>query len=285
MYKIIKVANHLGASARGTDKGSDVIIKSLSLKNVIEIDIPKENKKHAYGKYQKVKNLPEVKEANFKLINAIKKVIKSRDTPIILQGDDSSIIGIEYGLHQSLDEPFGIIYLDAHGDINTPETTISGCLFGQGLAHLIGLGHPKLLELNKNQAATSHKNLVLIGQRNLDSGEAELIKEKNISLFKPKQVHKNIKSILRQIKNKFEENKIKKVYLHIDQDVVDPSLSGASLCQEQNGINDKELFSIVKYMKENFEICALSIGNYLPSIDNDKKTMKIIKKVLDIVMN
>ena len=182
-------------------------------------------------------------------------------------------------------EPFGIVYLDAHGDINTPETTISGCLYGQGLAHLIGIGHPELLSLNKNQAAIHHDNLVMIGQRKLDPGERKLVEEKKISLFSPTDVNADIKNLLQKIKKKFDENKIRSVYLHIDQDVVDPTISDACLGHEPNGISDEELFLIIEFVKQNLDICASSIGNYLPLIDINKKTMGIIRKILNLVMN
>jgi len=285
MYTIIKVASHFGAPTKGTHEGPDAILASLGIMDVIEVEIPKENPEHKSGQYNNVKNLPEVKEVCSSLIREVKKVVNNGKKPLVFMGDDSSIVGVGYGLYQSMKEPFGIVYLDAHGDINTPETTISGCLFGQGLAHLIGLGHSELLSLNNNQAAIHHDNKVMIGQRNLDPGERKLIQEKNILLFSPSDVDGNLNDVLQRIKNKFEKNEIKNIYLHIDQDVVDPTISGASLCQEHNGISDKELFSIVKFVKQNFDICALSIGNYHPSIDVNKKTMGIIRKILGLVMN
>lgn len=285
MFRVIKVASHLGAPTKGTDKGPDAIIDFLKLKKVISIKIPHENQEHKEGIYQKVKNLPEVKEICNRLINEAKKVIKNGDIPLVLHGDDSSVIGTVYGMYQSLEEPFGVIYLDAHGDINTPKTTISGYLYGQGLAHLIGLGHPELLRLNKNRAAISYKNLVMIGQRNLDHGEIDLIKTMKITFFNPEQIHSDIVLVLGNIKDKFAKNGVNKIYLHIDQDVVDPLLSGASLCQEPNGITDEELFSIIKFVKQNFSICAVSLGNYLPSIDKNKKTLTIIKETLALILD
>ena len=107
------------------------------------------------------------------------------------------------------------------------------------------MGH-FILSLNNNLAAIDHENLVMIGQRNLDPGEEKLISDKNISLFSPKETNEDLHYVLQEIRNKFEKNGIKRIYLHIDQDVVDPKISGASLCQEPEGISDERLFSIIR---------------------------------------
>ncbi|MBI2549496.1 arginase family protein [Candidatus Woesearchaeota archaeon] len=290
MYQIIKVANHLGAPHKGTDQGPDTIITSLGLKNVIEIDIPKENKRHRLGKYEKAKHLPEIKQINDALLKVIKKVVTQGDVPIILQGDDSSVIGVGYGIYQSLQEmqkvyePFGVIYCDAHGDLNTPETTISGYLYGQGLTHLLGRGHPELLALNKHLPAVDPRHLIMIGQRNLDPGEMALIKEKKIAVFTPQKIHDSLSFIVRQITHMFKKQKITTVYIHFDQDVVDPLLSGASLCRESGGITDAEFYSFIEHIQQHFDIITLSIGNYLPSLDAQGKTLRIITKVLQLIM-
>ena len=86
MYKIIKVAGHFGAPIQGTHEGPDAILASVNIKDVIEIEVPKENQKHITGKYNAVKNLPEVKEVCFKLIKEVKNVINKGDKPLVLIG-------------------------------------------------------------------------------------------------------------------------------------------------------------------------------------------------------
>ena len=77
---------------------------------------------------------------------------------------------------------------------------------------------------------------------------SEVILKKKILLFSPTDVNVNLNYVLQKIKKKYDANKIRKLYLHIDQDVVDPTISGASLCQAPNGISDEELFSIIKFV-------------------------------------
>lgn len=282
-YTIITVASAFGAPVKGTDKGPAVIVRSLHLSPVVSVALPHEQK-NGEKEYRSAQHLPEVKQVCTNLMHAIKQVILNGSRPVILHGDDSSVIGVGYGLCQSLQEPFGVVYGDAHGDLNTPETTMSGCLYGQGLAHLLGRGHPELLILNNNMPAIDPKHLIMIGQRNLDPGEIALIKEKNITVFTPQQVHDSFSSMIRQITSKFKKQGIKKIYLHIDQDVVDPCFSGASLCQEKGGINNAELYAILEQLQQHFQIITLSMGNYLPSLDTDKKTLRIITNVLKRIM-
>ncbi|MFC1690926.1 arginase family protein [Nanoarchaeota archaeon] len=282
MYQIIKVPYDFGAPTKGTDKGPIKMISALKekypplIENIIEITVPKLKPVHKTGMYEKAKNLPQVKKICADLKQNVKEVLRSGKTPLILHGDDSAVAGISYGIYSAIDEPFGIIYFDSHGDLNTPETSPSGCFYGMGLAHVLGYGHPEILALNNNEPAVNEENLVLIGTRDLDPGEMDLIREKQITTYSPQEIRERYDAILSEIKNKFKEKGIRQLYLHFDQDVVDPSQSGATLYPEPGGLYKKELYGIAEFLKDNFDIIAVSISNYLPEKDKEEKTLNVI---------
>lgn len=286
MFRIIKISSSLGSPERGEEVGPEKIVSVLSeqfpelTKTCVNIPIPEHNPEHEVGDYGKVKNLPEVKQICLQVRDTVADVLLNRDTPLVFHGDDSYVLGVAFGVSSILREPFGIIYFDAHGDLNTPETSPSGNLFGMGLAHILGRGHPELLALNNNKPAVNEKNIVLIGQRNLDEGEKDFIKNKQISMYDPQKIHNNLEEILVEIRNKFEQNGIKKIYLHFDQDAVDPKESGATLCPEPNGLHTEEVYKIIEFLNKEFEIITISIGNYYATKDTENKTLKVIMTLL-----
>src|SRR3989344_4876214 len=94
---------------------------------------------HRGGLYEKSKYLPEIEEVCKKTKKEILKIIEEKKIPIILMGDDSSLIGVLSGILEKNSNNFGLIYFDAHADINTPDTSPSGCVFGMPLAYLINI--------------------------------------------------------------------------------------------------------------------------------------------------
>jgi len=122
----------------------------------------------------------------------------------------------------------------------------------------------------------------LFGARNLDPGEKILIDNSDVQLFKVEEIRKK-NEVCENLLRALNEKSIDEVYIHLDQDVIDPLFSGASLCQEKDGMLPEELYYMLRFIKSNFTVSAISLGNYLPSIDYDKKTLTVIEKSLRIL--
>ncbi len=286
-WQVIRIRSHLGAPQKGTEKGPDKIIDGLLserkelIKKIRTVSVPKENQAHQKERYSRMKNLPEIKKLWRRVENAVYSVVASGDKALLLHGDDSVVCPEAWAIAAGMGKKkLGVIYFDAHGDANTLQTTRSGNFYGMGVAHMIGYGHPDLLKLNSKQVALSGRNLVMIGQRNFDPGEKEFLKDFGISIYTPSDVNKNITQILKDVKLKFKKESVAGLYVHFDQDVVDPEESGASLCRTPHGIRVKELLEIADFVRKNFDVVGVSIGNYLPAIDEEKKTLKVIGRFL-----
>lgn len=289
MYKLIKVPSSFGAPLPGTHKGPDRIVRAMQkqfggnlplIESIEEVNV---SSCTPARKKSKAKNLEEVRQVCSELTLKVALALKSGKKPLVFHGDDSSVIGVGYGIYGALEEPFGLVYFDAHGDINTPGTTPSGQLYGMGVAHLLGLGYKELLRLNDFKPAVKPENIVLIGQRNLEYGEVELIRRKKISVYPPSKLEGGVENVLLEIKEKFGSNGIRKLYLHFDQDVVDPTESGATLCIEREGLSLADFYRIVESLKNDFEIICVSFGNYLPGMDLQGKTLTVILGLLKIL--
>lgn len=176
---IIGVPMDLGADRRGVDMGPSAIryaglesrLEQLGWK-VSDIGdlIVKKRSKHAASPYANLKYLQEIARVNQELRDTVANVMHSGHFPLILGGDHSIAIGSLAGVGRHV-KRVGVIWFDAHGDVNTPDTSPSGNIHGMPLAAALGYGHPALTSIAGASSAVQPEHTVLIGTRSLDDGE------------------------------------------------------------------------------------------------------------------
>lgn len=189
---VIGVPIDLGANRRGVDMGPSAIrygglkkaITDLNIdyKDIGNIDVPIPE---SYEEFEdeRFKHIKEITYVNQNLAIKVKESLLEGNLPIVLGGDHSIAVGTILGT-QSVYKNIGVIWLDAHGDFNTQETTLSGNLHGMSLASSSGFG---ALEMAKFKPAdinyVNPEKVVLVGARDIDNEEAELIKQSGITIF------------------------------------------------------------------------------------------------------
>lgn len=130
----------------------------------------------------KLRFLDEVTRVNTELCNTVSKIMDEGRFPLVLGGDHSIAIGTIAGVTQHK-KNLGVIWFDAHGDINTEETSPSGNIHGMPVAVSLGFGNERLTSIGGARKKLNSKNLVYIGCRDLDSGERKVLKELGITVF------------------------------------------------------------------------------------------------------
>src|SRR5690625_2166049 len=188
---IIGVTIDLGQNRRSVDMGPSAI-RYVGITDEFETltfqvhDLRGKGNSRPHRKVVKLKdnlrNLNEVVEANENLACLVDEQVKKGYFPLVLGGDHSIAIGSIAGVANHYDN-LGVIWYDAHGDINTVETSPSGNIHGMPLAASLGLGHQKLTTILTKQPKVKPENIVLIGIRDLDAGERQLIKYLNIKIY------------------------------------------------------------------------------------------------------
>lgn len=183
---IIGVPMDLGQMRRGVDMGPSAIryagiterLKKMnySIHDLGNIDVVRTYEKKTVKK-EDLRNLDEVVEANRKLKTTVSDAIEQDHFPLVLGGDHSIAIGTIAGVMEHY-RHLGLIWYDAHGDINTEETSPSGSIHGMPLAVSLGYGHEKLTNLFENNAHIQPENVVLIGIRDLDEGEKKRLRDR-----------------------------------------------------------------------------------------------------------
>lgn len=192
-------------------------------------------------------------------------VAEHRRPALVLAGNCNSCLGTLAGL----DDP-GIVWLDAHGDFNTPETTISGALEGMSLAIATGHCHPEL-----RAKPVPEENVVLAATRSLDPLEAARLHKSPIKL-----------ATLDALSHEVEElaGRVSSIYLHIDLDVLDPAISPGVNFSEPGGISTSQLLAAVEHVISTGKLGAAAIANFNPDRDREGRTLGIIRELVEILI-
>ncbi len=138
-----------------------------------------------YGE-KRAKYLEEIAEVCKGLAEAVKKTLDEDMMPLVLGGDHSIAVGTIAGVAAHFDKDgkrIGLIWLDAHGDMNTPDSSPSGNVHGMPLASIMGYGPPELTGLAKVKPMVEPRNVALVGIRDLDSKERKLMKDAGVHAF------------------------------------------------------------------------------------------------------
>ena len=122
------------------------------------------------------------------LADKVKAILDAGCFPFIVGGDDSVLMGVIEGLRRSLGSKFGMVYMDAHGDFNTPETTPSGIIGGMDVAIVAGRGPKKLAAMFGHSPLLPEENIVLYGVRDLDPLEAIALAESKVKVYSREKI-------------------------------------------------------------------------------------------------
>ncbi len=166
-----------------------------------------------------------------------------------------------------------VLWIDAHGDLNTPESSSSKNFHGMPLRTLLGNGDSKISEVMFSQLLPSQ--IVLLGQRNLDEPERKYIEEYKLDILSIDEISGDINNTINTIKSKNSNN----IYIHIDLDVLDNEEFPYVMVPEPNGLKSQLLSDILTQLKENFNIVGLSLLEYIPS---NEKNIKILSDIIQV---
>ncbi len=152
-----------------------------------------------------------------------------------------------------------VLWLDAHADMNTPQTTPSGMFCGMPTATLMGYGDQELVNLLPS--TLQPRQLLLGGVRTLDAAEASLIKSKNIRLFSVNTIEADPNYLVGAL----QAMNYKHLYIHVDLDVLDPQSFPNTPFPEPTGLGQKTLLAAITSMFNTFKVVGLGIFEYAPT--------------------
>jgi len=196
---IINVPLDLGASRRGTDAGPSAFrvaglrkaIRSLGFSIVKETDVPISSMETLSPGNTNARFKDEILAACTQLAEHTRGALEAGEWPLVIGGDHSIAMGTVSGVSAHLkttDRKLGVIWFDAHGDMNLPETSPSGNVHGMPLAHLLGYGSTELSTIVGAHPAVDARHVVLIGIRDIDDLERDFIRESGVKAFTMREI-------------------------------------------------------------------------------------------------
>lgn len=240
--------------------------------------------------YESVNNYFDVVLMKNTLINEMRKAINNNKTVIVLGGDHSISIGSIAGVLDKF-RNLGVIWFDAHTDINTEETSPSGNAHGMPLASLIGLCETGI---NCTESNLNPKNIFWIGVRDIDDGEWVNIRKLGIedNVFTCEMVHTlGMGNVMQYIQGVLKQNGVEQLHLSFDIDVMDPSIVEATGTSVPNGLTecDCDIFLSNLFNVEMPPVVSIDFVEYNPLLDNNNLTgiwcMKILKRIRNLLSN
>ena len=279
---IICAKSDLGLTIDGCDLGPTLIYKKLNKNNIYKcIEINKDNIIKSLDSNDLKKNLKEVNNFNEKLYKAVINTFKDNAFPITIGGDHSIAIGSALA-SKKINGDIGIIWIDAHLDYNTFETTITGNLHGLPLAALNNLCH----DLTKfhNGKFFDPKKTVVIGYRSMEENRIQELnnaKKMGVTVFTNDDIKKfGIKNILdKAFQIAKGENGI---HISYDLDIIDHMYAPGVSVPELDGIDLDMSYFISDYICKNINIIrSFDLVEYNPIFDKNYITLNIAENIIN----
>jgi arginase len=230
---------------------------------------------------------PEV-GASFELARLVSRevrdVVSRGALPMVLAGNCNTALGTVSGARTALGDgdpsagSLGVIWFDAHGDFNTPESTVGGFFDGMALAVLTGRCWRSLTGTIPGFGALPERCALLVGARDLDAGERALLRESEIALVSPDAIAESLEANLDRLRAQ-----VRDVYLHLDLDVLDPAEGRANGFAADGGLTLTELLATLDCIAERFRIRAVALTAYDPVADADGRAGAAALRVLEHV--
>jgi len=274
---LINVPFALGSHRRGCDLGP-LAVRHAGLHNrvndlgyaISEVDCFVDRTESS--KEINLKNISSVLTTSEHLSKHISDAVGKSHFPLVIGGDHSIALGTIVGLSKHY-KNLGVIWYDAHGDLNTQETTPSGNIHGMPLAASLGFGDKRLTELFHGGNFIKPENVVLIGSRDLDSGEIDLIKKLNITYYNMKKIESlGMDNVLKEIRRKFLLNKVDGVHLSFDMDSLDPCVAPGVGTPVKRGISFREAMYSMEVFRSWNMITSAEFVEVNPLYDDKNRT-------------
>lgn len=280
---IIGVPIDLGAGRRGVDMGPSAIriadlerrLEELGHKvedyGDLDVMIP-ETQKVGTGK---LRYKQPILAACRDLMKGVEKCLEDGRMPLVLGGDHSIAIGSVAGStnwYARRGESLGLIWFDAHGDANTPESTPSGNIHGMSLAVSLGFGDKDLVNIGHRAPKVQPRNTVLIGIRDIDSGERDFLKKSGVTCYTMRDLdERGMRDVLDEA-IKLASDGTAGIHLSFDLDVVDPEDAPGTGTPVWGGISYREAHLAMEMFADRANIVALDLVEVNPVLDSQNMT-------------
>jgi len=281
---ILEMPLDFGASRHGSDMGPSAIrlagikekLESLGHKTIEHNSIFNvSTKEYSDAGNPKAKYLKPITNACTSLAKEVEAVSASDDFPLVIGGDHSIALGTLAGISadaKKKNKRIGVLYVDAHGDFNTTETTPTGNIHGECLAASCGYGLNELTNLYFDGRKIDPKNVCFVGSRDLDEGEKKLMKEAGVTVFTMSDIDRiGFSDVLKQI-IVFFRSRVDQIHVSFDMDVLDPMFAPGTGIPLPGGLTSREALLLMEEMAGTKMVKSAEIVEVNPILDVRNQT-------------
>ena len=277
---IIGVPSDYGQHRRGVDMGPSAIryagvgerLEALGYDVIDEGDIQVKKGNLIIEHNNKLLNINDIIKISTELGNSVENVLNENRFPLVLGGDHSIAIGTLSGLAKRY-KNLGVIWYDAHADLNTPETTPSGNIHGMPLAVSLGIGDDRLTQIRDFAPKIKPENIIIIGARSVDPGEKDLINKLGIKVYSMHEIDRlGMASVMEEAISHMLQRQVDGVHLSLDLDALDPLYTPGVGSPVPGGITYRESHLAMEMLEEANIITSTEFVEVNPILDEKNKT-------------
>ena len=283
---ILGVPLGYGASMAGVDMGPAALRVARLHERIAELgyqvtdkgDLHLQRPRSPAQASDKLKYLPEITAASEELANEVHGILHAGALPIVLGGDHSIAIGSISGVAahcREQEKTLGLIWFDAHADMNVPETTPSGNIHGMPLSALLGFGAPALTNIGGFAPKLDPKFCAHVGARDIDRGERELIRKLGIRFFTMREIDERGMSACMDEAIAIASKATGGYAVTFDVDALDPTDAPGSGTLVRGGMTYRESHLALEKIAEAGGMCSFEIVEINTALDVNNKTAEL----------
>lgn len=284
MIHLIGAPLDLGQSRRGVDMGPSAIryagiserLKLLghSISDIGNVEVP-------VREHLPAREAPgyasEIYDVCTALYECGLKSVQQNAIPLFLGGDHSIAIGTVAAVSEITST--GVIWIDAHGDFNIPQTSPNGNIHGMPVSILLGYGLEKLINVGRKGAKLLSQNIVLLGTRDLDYDERTMLRSSGIRIFSMREIdERGIASVIRDAIKYLSH--VTNIHVSLDMDALDPMVAPGVGTPSTGGLSYREAHLMMQILNDCGKIRSADVVEINPILDNKNITAEIAVELM-----
>ncbi len=282
---LVGVPMDLGGGRRGVDMGPSAFriagaeraVTGLGLEFVDRGNVGVREPDSREPVDPKARYLAEIAECCVNLKDRVQGIVAEGMLPLVVGGDHSIAVGTVAGIsshYHAKGQKIGLIWFDAHGDVNTPETTLSGNIHGMPLSSILGHGPNELTRIGERFPMVDVENTTLVGVRSLDDGERALIESTGLRCFTMKEIDQHGIHKVMQEALKRAQNGTAGFHMSFDLDGTDPSVAPGVGTPVPGGVSYRESHTVMELVADSGGMLGLEMTEINPILDDKNQTSR-----------
>lgn len=279
---LVGVPLDLGAENLGVSMGADTFrfqhivqkLQSAGLDVTDKGNVAVKDRKEVPMGNPKLRRLDEIVRVSEETATLTEAAVGAKEKALVLGGDHSVCLGAVAGASAALQGNLGLIYFDAHGDMNTDATTLTGNIHGMHLASLMGFGASELVNVHGQGAKIAKERLLHIGGSDFDAAERDLIEREKLQTFTLFDLlSHNLAPLFPMIDEL--AARVDNIWVSLDLDSIDCVYAPGAGMPNKKGLTYREIATIAEYIGRKCNVVGVDVVEYNPLQDKQNKTAEL----------